>query len=145
MQENTGNRSLIYDQSAVIPFRFVENNVKVMLITTRRSRRWIIPKGLIEDDMTAADSAEMEAFEEAGIRGHVYPELIGEYEYQKWGGICQVKVFLMKVATVLEEWPESFRTRKWMTAEEAEHLVREAKLKKMFQQLDSSIRRVQKS
>ncbi|NIQ08741.1 NUDIX hydrolase, partial [candidate division KSB1 bacterium] len=119
MQENTNNRGVIYDQSAVIPFRFEEDDLQVMLITTRRSKRWIIPKGLIEDDMTADESAEMEAFEEAGIRGHVYPEVIGEYEYQKWGGICRVKVFLMKVESVLEEYPESFRTRRWMTAEEA--------------------------
>jgi 8-oxo-dGTP pyrophosphatase MutT (NUDIX family) len=91
-----------------------------MLITSRRRRRWIIPKGLIEPGMSAAESALSEAFEEAGVTGRIGDQPIDEYHYKKWGGVCGVKVFLLEVDRVLDEWPEfDIRSRQWMPLDDA--------------------------
>jgi len=136
------NANSLYPQSGVIPFRFEASGIKVMLITSMRRKRWIIPKGLIEEDMTAAESAQMEAFEEAGIKGRIYPDIIGEYQRQKWDGVCEIRVFLLEVKEVFDEWPESsFRKRMWMSSDEAEQLVEEGALKNIFRKLASYIDR----
>jgi 8-oxo-dGTP pyrophosphatase MutT (NUDIX family) len=114
----------IYDQSAVIPYRFADDELQIMLITSLHKKHWIIPKGIIENNLTPASSAEKEAFEEAGIRGRLSPHSVGEYQYEKWGGVCTVTVFLMAVEEVLQLWPEAnLRTRKWVSIAEAEKLV----------------------
>ena len=133
LQKNT---PVIYPQSAVIPFRFQHGNLEVLLITARSGKRWIIPKGIIEDGLSPEQSAEQEAFEEAGIRGTVFPNSIGEYRYHKWGGTCTVQVYVIKVEEVLLEWPEAqVRERRWVGLEEAKKLVEENALKNMFQEL----------
>ncbi len=143
MVENSSaepSQNLIFPQSGVIPYRFEAEGLKVMLITSLRRKRWIIPKGIIEEDMNATESAQAEAFEEAGIKGKIYPEVIGEYQREKWGGVCKIKVFLLEVDRVFDEWPESsLRDRKWLSPEEAEKLVTDPNLKKMLTNLTSYI------
>ncbi|MCA1558080.1 MAG: NUDIX hydrolase, partial [Acidobacteria bacterium] len=95
-----------YNQSGVIPYRVRGAEVEVMLITSRRRSRWIIPKGIVDLGKTPEASALKEAYEEAGIEGEAASEELGEYEYDKWGGVCKVKVYLMHVMSVLENWPE---------------------------------------
>ncbi len=125
-----------YTQSAVIPFQKSEDGVQIMLITSRRKKRWIIPKGVIEPEMSPAESAAKEAFEEAGIRGRVFSEPIGEYQYQKWGGTCTVKVFSFEISEILDEWEESeFRERKFMSVKEACDAVNEQELKQIIKGL----------
>jgi 8-oxo-dGTP pyrophosphatase MutT (NUDIX family) len=109
-----------YAQSAVAPFRTSGDSLEVLLITSMRSRRWTIPKGVIEPGMTPAASAAKEAFEEAGVRGDVGAVSLGSYTYQKWGGTCAVQVFPMHVRELLDVWPESdARTRQWFTHDDA--------------------------
>jgi 8-oxo-dGTP pyrophosphatase MutT (NUDIX family) len=130
-----------YQQSGVIPFRWENGEIKVLLITSRGSKRWIFPKGIIENGLSPADSAAQEAFEEAGIKGKVYSKPIGNYEYDKWGGTCHVQVFMMNVEEELEVWPEStFRDRKWMTTDEAFRLVEAEELKALLQNLPAIIK-----
>ncbi len=122
-----------YQQSGVIPYRVAEGETKVLLITSRRRARWIIPKGVIDPGSTAGESASKEAYEEAGIRGSLSPAPIGEYRYEKWGGTCTVKLFLLEVETVLEAWPEaSIRERRWMTVEAAAAAVEEPELQDLI-------------
>ena len=122
-----------YQQSGVIPYRDVQGAIEVLLVTSRRRARWIIPKGLIDLGSTAEDSACKEAYEEAGIIGEMSPRPIGEYQYRKWGGICTVKVFVLKVHTVLEAWPEALqRRRRWMTAAAAAQAVEEPQLRDLI-------------
>ena len=103
-----------YDQSGVIPFWKKNGQPRILLITSRSGKRWVIPKGLIEPQMSASESAEKEAFEEAGIKGTTYSRPIGRYSYRKWDGICRMTVLLMKVEELLETWPESpIRKRRW--------------------------------
>ena len=118
-----------YQQSAVIPIRGRGDSLEVMVITSRRKRRWVIPKGVKEPDMSAQDSAAKEAHEEAGIEGEVLPNSIGSYDYEKWGGTCTVDVYVMNVEKVHEDWLESFRDRQWVSVEEAAARLREEDLK----------------
>ena len=125
-----------YLQSGVIPFVIENGTVKILLVTSRSGERWVIPKGIIEGKATPLESAVREAYEEAGIKGKAYGRAIGEYRYQKWGGTCQVKVFLFKVNKVLKEWPEvHFRQRAWVSVEEAVKRVSERALKNMVRRV----------
>ncbi|MBE9093490.1 NUDIX hydrolase [Tychonema sp. LEGE 07203] len=122
--------AVLVEQSGVIPYRIQYGEIEVMLITSSASKRWVIPKGLIEPDMTPQDSAAKEAWEEAGLLGKVFPDLLGIYEYQKSGCICQVGVFLLQVQAVLEVWPEATkRNRQWVSIPKAIKRVNEPDLK----------------
>jgi len=112
--------SWFYKQSAVIPYRTVATKLEILLVTSRRKRRWIIPKGIIDPGTTAVESACKEAYEEAGVKGRSDQRVVGKYEYKKWGGTCVVKVFALEVKSVLGSWPEAeLRKRKWMTKKQA--------------------------
>lgn len=129
-----------YQQSGVIPFRRKDGKLEIMLITSRTRKRWIIPKGIIERDLSPAESAEMEAYEEAGIRGTLYPDLFGEYLLKKWGGTAKVQVFLLEVKKIFENWPEdSFRERKWVSIQEAVATVKNNRLKELFKKAEKLI------
>lgn len=121
-----------FSQSGVIPYKTLNGVVFILLITTR-SDNWTIPKGIVEDGMTPAASAAKEAYEEAGIEGAVEPGAVGSFRYNKWGGVCDVEVFLMRVQKTHEKWDEDFRNRKWFS-------VREAALKVKFPGLRPIIR-----
>ena len=108
------NFNTIYTQSAVIPYREKNGQFEVLLITSLKKRHWIIPKGIIEDDMSPPESAMNEAFEEAGIIGKIESEPLGTYHYKKWGGICHVHVYACEVTKIHNIWPEMrLRVRKW--------------------------------
>lgn len=119
-------------QSAVIPFRQRDGNVEILLITSRKKRRWVIPKGVKEPELSAQVSAAQEALEEAGIEGQVSEHPIGGYEYDKWGGTCRVEVFIMMVKKVHEEWLESYRDREWVSIDQAARRVNEKQLKRLI-------------
>lgn len=130
----------LFNQSGVIPFRREEGKIRIMLITSRRRKRWVIPKGVIEPHLSPQESAVNEAHEEAGIKGHISPETVGEYRYHKWGGVCTVRVFLFEVEEIAEDWPEAhMRKRKWMSVQEAEKLVDEQFLKEMIRKVPELI------
>ena len=121
---------VLVEQSGVIPYRILDGKIEVMLITSSGGKRWVIPKGLIEPDMTPEDSAAKEAWEEAGVLGQVFPDLMGTYEYYKSGCTCQVDVFLLQVETVVENWPEAYkRKRQWVSIPKAIKRVDEPDLK----------------
>ena len=123
-----------YNQSAVITYRRLDGgDLQVLLITSRGRGRWIIPKGVVDLGKDARESAANEAYEEAGVKGRTSSEPIGEYSYTKWGGTCTVKVYLLEVQTLLDEWPEKdFRQRVWMTLEKAAESVKEEDLRHMI-------------
>ncbi|MDF0553555.1 NUDIX hydrolase [Kamptonema sp. UHCC 0994] len=131
---------LFIQQSAVIPYRIVDGEIEIMVITSSTGKRWVIPKGLVEPDMTPQDSAAKEAWEEAGLIGNVLPTLLGTYEYPKWGGICRVDVFLLQVEIVLENWPEAKkRKREWVSLAKAVKRVEEVELKRIITNLTSML------
>ena len=121
-----------YKQSAVIPYRISEGQLEILLVTSRKARRWVLPKGIQEPDMSAAESAAKEALEEAGVEGPTGEQAVGHYSYEKWSGVCFVEIFPMRVETVHSEWLESYRDRVWVSASEAANLVKEPELKNLF-------------
>ncbi len=121
-----------YAQSAVLPFRVERGSLEFLLITSRRKKRWVLPKGVVELHLDPAASAAKEALEEAGIEGRVSSEPIGSYQYEKWDGICSVEVFSMAVETVHDSWPESYRDRHWVGPSDAAARVDEPELERII-------------
>ncbi len=124
-----------FRQSAVIPYRQGSQGIEVLLVTNRRRQRWIVPKGVVEPFMSAAESARKEAIEEAGVEGEVDGAPLGSYQYLKWGGTCTVEVFPMRVTNQFPTWEESFRDRRWFSVAEAAAVLREPELQELVRQL----------
>jgi 8-oxo-dGTP pyrophosphatase MutT (NUDIX family) len=128
-------------QFAALPFTEREGETMVMLVTSRETRRWVLPKGWAEKDLTGPELAAKEAFEEAGLVGAVAPEPIGSYSYLKRlpkGRMlpCEVDVFAMRVDRLLDDWPErGQRTREWFTLPQAALAVEEGDLVTMLLRL----------
>ncbi len=68
-------------QSASIPYRIEQGGLRVLLVTSRTRRRWILPKGKVAPRMLPGRSAEREAFEEAGVLGRLAKDPIGSYRH----------------------------------------------------------------
>jgi 8-oxo-dGTP pyrophosphatase MutT (NUDIX family) len=118
-------------QYGALPFAVTdEGEIKVLLVTTRGRRGWIIPKGWPIRNLTAAATAVREAYEEAGLVGTVIgDDPIGYYRYEKRRHsrrvtMYEVTVFLLEVERQLRKWPEkSERETRWFTPEQAAALV----------------------
>jgi len=121
-----------YTQSAVLPYRVSEGGVEILLVTSRGKRRWVLPKGVVEPGLTAVESALKEAWEEAGVEGRVDAEVLGCYQYEKWGGTCTVEVFPLRVERLADRWPESSRDRRWFEPRDAAREVNEPELKRIL-------------
>lgn len=126
-------------QYGVIPVRrTADGGLEVMLITSRETRRWVVPRGNPIPGKTPAESAAQEAYEEAGIIGPVELEAIGNYSYDKRRRLgvlvpAVVHLFRMSVAEEHEDWPEKGqRERRWFAAGEAAAAVHEADLAKLI-------------
>jgi 8-oxo-dGTP pyrophosphatase MutT (NUDIX family) len=131
-------------QYAALPYRVVEGRPEVLLITSRETRRWIIPKGWAEKGIKARDMAAREALEEAGVQGKVQKSPYGSYHYEKRLTThktveCKVTVFLLKVEQELEDWPEKGeRERCWLTPSRAALAISESGLVAMLLRLGLS-------
>jgi phosphohistidine phosphatase len=124
-----------YRQSGVIPYRRRRGRLELLMVTSTNGKRWIIPKGVKELHLSPRNSAVKEALEEAGVRGKVSRTAIGNYQYRKWGGICTVQVFVMRVSEVLQVWEEDFRERRWFSHREALYRVEEKELQQIIRLL----------
>jgi len=123
----------MFRQSAVIPYRRGPGGFEMLLVTSRKGRRWGLPKGVVEPDLSPAASAAKEALEEAGVRGPIDDEPLGTYQYRKWRGTCTVEVFAMAVEEEMADWPEAaMRRREWLTIDEARRRVDEEGLRQIF-------------
>ncbi len=111
-------------QASAVPFRSTEAGIEFCLITSLSSGRWGFPKGLIDPGETAVETALKEAFEEAGLRGEIVGEPLGDYRYAKWGSMLCVTVYLMEVNAAEESWLEADRRqRRWVSAETATDML----------------------
>ena len=137
-------------QSGVLPWRVKRSKkaekAEVLLVTGRRSGRWMIPKGWPVAGKSMADSAAQEAFEEAGIKGKVDPRPIGTFRHVKqhllFGELeVDIQVHPMAVKRELGDWPErGERTRKWFKVEEAAERVDSEELKTLIVRFGESLR-----
>jgi 8-oxo-dGTP pyrophosphatase MutT (NUDIX family) len=119
-------------QVAAIPMRLSrKGKPQVLLLTSRRRGRWVIPKGWLMRKLSPADAAAREAYEEGGIEGRMlHAEPIGRYRYRKGDrpkiGEIRVQVFLMHAKRQLREWPERDERRsRWVRPHRAAAMVEE--------------------
>ncbi|QTC93223.1 NUDIX domain-containing protein [Brevundimonas goettingensis] len=108
------------------------------MITSRETRRWVIPKGGRMAGKTDPQAAAVEAMEEAGVQGEIAQTAIGAFRYAKrlrGGDVrnCVVAVYPLKVLIQLGAWPEAAeRERRWMSLEDAANAVMEPDLAEMI-------------
>lgn len=125
-------------QVAVLPFVILGDEAKILLLTSRRRGRWIMPKGWPEKGNSLSASAMTEAIEEAGLAGHVANRAIGTYTYTKrmkrgYEISSNVSVYPMMVSHHLLDWPEKDqRTFGWFSLAEAEDLLDDAEAAKLL-------------
>lgn len=127
-------------QYAALPFRIEARRIGILLITSRGSGRWLIPKGWPIDGLTPQDAVATEAAEEAGLIGHVEAQPLGSYRYLKrakseQSRAVQVIVFPFLVEGLQESWKEQGqREARWFTYPEAAAAVAEPSLKRLIRQ-----------
>lgn len=134
-------------QVAALPFRVRDCVLEVMLITSRETGRWIIPKGWAQSGRKAHAASAREARDEAGIVGKITKRPIGTFRYQKRLSpdqeiTCKVRVFPFEVGEVRSEWLEQAdRQRCWLPVAEAAHRVADSGLRKLLLKLPRLLRR----
>ncbi|MBN2906925.1 MAG: NUDIX hydrolase [Rhodobacteraceae bacterium] len=116
-----------------------DGQIEVLLITSRDTGRWILPKGWPVSGQDAVGSAVAEAWEEAGVKpAHIGQVALGSYHYDKRlrGGVpvtCETKVFPIEVDTLADTFPEQAeRQRRWVTPQEAAGMVDEPGLRTLL-------------
>lgn len=130
----TGTRT----QVAALCWRRKGDDIEVLLVTSRETGRWVIPKGWPEPGVAAHLDAAREAWEEAGVRGVVSPECLGFYAYCKILGAdrgvpCVVAVYPLEVSALKSGFPEAgLRRRKWLSPARAAEKVDEPELKALL-------------
>lgn len=133
-------------QFGAAPFRYRDDGeIEVLLITTRETGRWMIPKGWPVKKLGPLAAAMREAYEEAGVRGDGGPS-IGAFDYLKImrsgpDQICEVEVFPLLVREELDDWPErAERRRRWFSPEDASAAVGEERLRTILADLPARVR-----
>jgi 8-oxo-dGTP pyrophosphatase MutT (NUDIX family) len=109
----------------VIPFRIRDDRVEIALVTTPGGKRWVVPKGSLDDGERSRDAAIRETEEEAGLIGDLERKPLGRYRFKRANEKYEVEVYLMHVTVVLDYWLEaSLRRRRWIKVDKAAALVR---------------------
>ena len=135
-----------WQQVAALCYRENRGRREFLLITSRDSKRWIIPKGWPIRGLRSHEAALQEAWEEAGVKdGETNEQLEGVYHYQKrqlsgWSFPVETLVFSIAVTEISDVYPEvSDRTRKWVSANEAATMVEEPGLQNIFRALADQV------
>lgn len=126
-------KSDVRTQFAALCFRIVDGETQICLVTTRGTKRWILPKGWPMDAQTPAAAAATEAYEEAGLIGQAFDRCLGVYSYIKpldrTRAPCVGMVFAVHVTQELDDWPERRqRKRKWFSLRKAAKKLEEPEL-----------------
>ena len=138
MKKATRTLQVIGIQYAALPFRIEARQVRILLITSRGTRRWVIPKGWPMNGLKPQEAAAVEAAEEAGIIGEVDDRPLGSYRYEKRlkgerSTAVQVIVFPFRVQAEVEDWKEQHqRQSRWFSYRRAAALVAEPSLRHLI-------------
>lgn len=121
----------------------------MLLVSSRSTGRWVVPKGDVKKGHTPAKSAAEEAMEEAGIGGKVSKKALGNYRYFKAddprGRPHEVEVFAMEVTAVKDRWPEkNQRVREWLPVDMAARMVCERDLRQLILDLPVALEKKRK-
>lgn len=129
-------------QIAALPMRWKKDGTfQVLMVTSRETKRWIMPKGWTMNGKKPWVAAEIEALEEAGAVGYIGKDVLGTYTYKKKlddGSSlkCEVDVYPMVVENLKRNWKErDERKRKWFSAKGAAKRVSEPELAKLLRSL----------
>ncbi len=115
-----------------------KGKLRFLLITSRDTGRWIIPKGWTMHNRTHPEAAEREAWEEAGVKGEIRTQSIGIFTYRKVfangsSSTVVVKVYPLNVSLMLKQYPETGqRTSEWLPRAKAAERVAEPELKQII-------------
>lgn len=130
-------------QAGALPYAIVDGRVAFLLITSRRSGKWIFPKGAVEPEMTPWQSAAMEALEEAGVSGNISSDPIGAYRASigvDGATLVDVDLYPLEVTQQHDNWRErEQRMRHWATLTEARRLLADPALGRLAAQLHKKI------
>jgi 8-oxo-dGTP pyrophosphatase MutT (NUDIX family) len=130
-------------QVAALCWRKHRDRIEVLLITSRETGRWVLPKGWPMENRTGAEAAATEAWEEAGVKGEVAAGMLGLFGYDKvlspdLSQPCMVGVYPLRVSALSRHFPErKERRRKWFSTEKAARKVWEPELRALLLALDS--------
>ncbi|HRY08304.1 MAG TPA: NUDIX hydrolase [Hyphomicrobiaceae bacterium] len=128
----------VLNQYAALPYIETRDGLLVCLITSRGTKRWIIPKGWPKVGVTPSDMGAREAKEEAGLKGTVSDQPIGSYRYRKRlhlfaSVMCRVSVYPLLVEAQSYDWREKAERRlQWMSTKKAAKRVSEPELAKLI-------------
>ncbi|MHB2169289.1 NUDIX hydrolase [Alsobacter sp. R-9] len=127
-------------QYAALPWRLRKGRMRILLVTSRETRRFILPKGWPIEGLKPHRVAEREALEEAGVTGRIERQPIGAYAaWKRMPGtflLCAVEVYPLEVRDERARWPErSERERLWVEAEDAADLVDEPGLASLLRRV----------
>lgn len=129
-------------QIAALPIHWdSKGRLRVLMVTSRETRRWVMPKGWLMDGKKPWRAAEIEALEEAGAVGYIATTPVGSYHYEKRLGrgkrvVCRVEVYPMVVGKLKRRWKErKQRTRHWFSPVKAAKLVEEKELSALLNRL----------
>ncbi|WP_397542675.1 NUDIX domain-containing protein [Roseovarius salis] len=129
-------------QVAALCCRESGEGTEVLMITSRGTGRWVMPKGWLMDGMDAAEAARQEAWEEAGVKSaRVSPEVVGTYRYEKqlddgYAAPVEVQVYRLDVEALSDIYPEAReRARLWLSPRTAANRVDEPELKELLLRL----------
>jgi 8-oxo-dGTP pyrophosphatase MutT (NUDIX family) len=139
----SGSTSVKFKQFAALPYRMRNNEIEILLITTRKKRRWSVPKGSPIRHNTPQQTAATEAYEEAGVHGAIGTRRIGQFRKRrlkkKQPVMCDVQIFPLEVTRQNSNWPEQHeRSRKWVAPCEAAKLVKKAGLRRAIKSFENS-------
>jgi 8-oxo-dGTP pyrophosphatase MutT (NUDIX family) len=129
-------------QVGALCWRRTPKGIRILLITSRDTGRWVIPKGWPMRHRTEAEAAAREAWEEAGLRGEVLDRSIGVYTYRKVLAPgraipCAVRVYPLEVREMLKQYPETGQRRaKWFAPDKAARRVLEPELKGLIRDFE---------
>ena len=132
-------------QFGALVYRVKKDKVQILMITTRRTKSWSIPKGWPMCGKTPSEAAAQEAWEEAGIKGVAHDQPAGFYTYSKIietrGGEKSMPVFVavypLAASKMADKFPEAGqRKRKWMSPKKAAFAVRERELAQILRNFD---------
>ncbi|WP_239520700.1 NUDIX hydrolase [Pseudooceanicola aestuarii] len=134
----------IHTQYAALCYRMKGDKPQILLITSRGTGRWVVPKGWPMSGKTPEEAALREAYEEAGVMGRAGRRPIGIYPYYK---VLEkgddlptvVTLFPVRVRLLKAEFPEmDQRRRKWFSRKKAAARVEEPELARMLRKFDPS-------
>ncbi|WP_432817081.1 NUDIX hydrolase [Sulfitobacter sp. JB4-11] len=135
-------KSDVRTQFAALCYRVKRGKVQILLVTSRRTKRWIVPKGWPMEGRTPAASALQEAWEEGGVQGRNDGPCLGVYSYAKGrtetGELqCVAMLYPVAVIALAKRFPESGqRRRRWVSRKKAARLVAEPELAQLIRDFD---------